>query len=123
MPRGDGTGPMGMGPITGRGMGFCAVPVDNVPVRGIGFGFGKGRGFGGGRGCRNMFYATGLTGWQRAMAGYPVAERFADVSISSAPTSEQEVEILKKQSEFYSNALSDIERRLKELENLKAEVK
>ena len=24
MPRGDGTGPMGMGPVTGRGAGFCA---------------------------------------------------------------------------------------------------
>ena len=24
MPRGDGTGPMGMGPMTGRGAGFCA---------------------------------------------------------------------------------------------------
>ncbi|MHB1483790.1 MAG: DUF5320 domain-containing protein [Saccharofermentanales bacterium] len=23
MPRGDGTGPMGMGPATGRGAGFC----------------------------------------------------------------------------------------------------
>ena len=23
MPRGDGTGPMGMGPMTGRGMGYC----------------------------------------------------------------------------------------------------
>ena len=24
MPRGDGTGPMGMGAMTGRGTGFCA---------------------------------------------------------------------------------------------------
>jgi len=24
MPRGDGTGPMGMGRMTGRGAGFCA---------------------------------------------------------------------------------------------------
>jgi len=24
MPRGDGTGPMGLGPMTGRGAGFCA---------------------------------------------------------------------------------------------------
>jgi len=27
MPLGNGTGPMGMGPMTGRGMGFCAVPA------------------------------------------------------------------------------------------------
>jgi hypothetical protein len=25
MPRFDGTGPMGRGPLTGRGMGYCAV--------------------------------------------------------------------------------------------------
>jgi hypothetical protein len=25
MPFGDGTGPRGMGPMTGRGMGFCGV--------------------------------------------------------------------------------------------------
>ncbi|HHT94051.1 MAG TPA: DUF5320 domain-containing protein [Clostridiaceae bacterium] len=24
MPRGDGTGPLGMGPMSGRGLGFCA---------------------------------------------------------------------------------------------------
>lgn len=24
MPRGDGTGPMGYGPLTGRGLGWCA---------------------------------------------------------------------------------------------------
>ncbi|MCK4338295.1 MAG: DUF5320 domain-containing protein, partial [Candidatus Aminicenantes bacterium] len=27
MPGFDGTGPMGAGSMTGRGMGFCAVPV------------------------------------------------------------------------------------------------
>lgn len=31
MPRGDGTGPMGTGPRTGRGTGYCA---GNAPVRG-----------------------------------------------------------------------------------------
>jgi hypothetical protein len=27
MPRFDGTGPAGMGPMTGRGMGYCVVPL------------------------------------------------------------------------------------------------
>lgn len=27
MPRFDGTGPRGMGPMTGGGRGFCAVPL------------------------------------------------------------------------------------------------
>ena len=34
MPRFDGTGPIGMGPLTGRGMGFCAVPVSGTTSTG-----------------------------------------------------------------------------------------
>ena len=36
MPRGDGTGPLGRGPMTGRGMGYCVVklPEDDEPPRG-----------------------------------------------------------------------------------------
>lgn len=50
MPGFNGTGPLGQGPVTGRGMGQCtgAVPAGAVPARG--FGFGMGRGFGRGRG-------------------------------------------------------------------------
>jgi hypothetical protein len=34
MPRFDGTGPMGQGPMTGRGMGYCAVPLSQLgPAR------------------------------------------------------------------------------------------
>ena len=36
MPRFDGTGPMGLGPMTGRGMGYCAVPVSRpAPAAGV----------------------------------------------------------------------------------------
>ena len=56
MPRGDGTGPMGEGPMTGRGAGLCAGNVQP------GFAGGQaGRGFGpgfGGRGYRNRVYPT-----------------------------------------------------------------
>lgn len=62
MPIRNGTGPMGKGPMTGRGFGAC---TDNNEVRqqrgGFGFfcrrgsgrGFGFGRGFGRGFGFRN----------------------------------------------------------------------
>ena len=60
MPLGDGTGPVGLGPLTGRTAGFCAgypVPgyMNVIPGQGFrtfGFGFfGRGRGFfGRGRG-------------------------------------------------------------------------
>ena len=53
MPGRDGTGPVGYGPMTGGRRGFCG---DAAPSPGRG----------GGRGRRNQFYATGLTGWQRA---------------------------------------------------------
>lgn len=52
MPARDGTGPMGYGPMTGGRRDFCAGAAP-TPGRG-------------GRGWRNQFYATGLTGWQRA---------------------------------------------------------
>ncbi|MBP8131627.1 MAG: DUF5320 domain-containing protein [Candidatus Hydrogenedentes bacterium] len=64
MPGGDRTGPMGMGPKTGRGMGFCAgnsASGYSNAGRGRGF-FGRG---GGGRGWRHWFRATGLPGWMR----------------------------------------------------------
>lgn len=39
MPWGDGTGPMGYGPMTGRGAGYCVVPLTGYanPVFGRGF--------------------------------------------------------------------------------------
>ncbi|MDD5456266.1 MAG: DUF5320 domain-containing protein [Candidatus Margulisbacteria bacterium] len=43
MPRRDGTGPMGQGPMTGRGMGACAPNTGSI--RNF-FGFGRGRGAG-----------------------------------------------------------------------------
>jgi len=48
MPFGDGTGPRGMGPMTGRRAGYCAGfgrPGFTNPIPGRGwFGFGLGRG-------------------------------------------------------------------------------
>jgi hypothetical protein len=32
MPGFNGTGPAGMGPLTGRGMGYCAVPLPHMGV-------------------------------------------------------------------------------------------
>lgn len=51
MPGGDGTGPLGRGPRTGRGLGYCnnyPQPgyANPSPGFGRGLGFGRGRGFG-----------------------------------------------------------------------------
>ena len=122
MPFGNGTGPAGMGPMTGRGAGYCAgygMPGYMNPYGGRGYGYGFGRG---GHGHRNRYYATRLTGWQRAAAGYPVntpyAPPYVGAGYAHAPyiSKEQEVDILKKQAEYFENALDDIRKQIDNLE-------
>ena len=105
MPGYDGTGPRGMGPMTGGGRGYCALPAGTRPR--IGRFFGRG----GGRGWRNMYYATGLTGWQRA--GYPV---YDEVYPYVEPTADEEREILNREAETLKRGLEDIQNRLETLE-------
>ena len=117
MPRGDGTGPTGMGPMTGRAAGYCAgqgVPGFMNPIAGRGF-RGSGRGGGGGRGRRNQFYATGLTGWQRAGAGAPVYGYHG--TYLGAVAREQEVDRLKAQAEHLQVALESVGKRIDELQD------
>lgn len=40
----DGNGPRGTGPMTGKGMGYCAADVSERPYYGRGMGLGMGRG-------------------------------------------------------------------------------
>ena len=118
MPRGDGTGPMGMGAMTGRAAGFCAgfgTPgyANPAPGRGFGMGFGRGRGFGGrggggGRGYRHMFYATGLPGWLRSGGGGGRASY-------AAPTPTAERDYLKGVAESLQGQLDEIKKRLDDL--------
>ena len=113
MPRGDRTGPFGMGPMTGRGLGYCAgfgMPgfANFAPGWGVGPWFGRG----GGRGWRHWYFATGLPGWARV--GYPPAWA-AGVSPWS-PTPEQEKAFLRSQAENLKAALADVEKRLADLE-------
>jgi hypothetical protein len=125
MPGGDGTGPGGMGPMTGRAAGFCAgysVPGYANPVGGRGMGMGRGRG--GGWGRRNWFYATGLPGWQRAGYGMPayggaVNPYFYGGAAPFAPglTAQQELDDLKGQAEYLEDALDGVKKRIEEIES------
>jgi hypothetical protein len=119
MPGGDRTGPMGMGPMTGRGAGFCAgFPTPGFMRAGLG-GAWFGRGRGGGRGWRNWFYATGLTGWQRAAMGglgLAAASLFARPFASPGATEEQELDLLKQQAEQLSGALDEVKKRIDQLQ-------
>jgi len=67
MPGFDGTGPRGQGAMTGGGRGYCVVALNNTGVRPMSGGGFYGRS--GGRGYRNCFNATGLSGWVRAQRG------------------------------------------------------
>ncbi|MBN2293977.1 MAG: DUF5320 domain-containing protein [Pirellulales bacterium] len=124
MPGGDRTGPMGMGPMTGRAAGYCAgFPTPGFMNAPGGRGLGGGRGGRGGRGWRNRFYATGLTGWQRAAANQvppqvnqPQTGSFEEQAASPSLNQEQEVELLKQQAEQLSYSLEQIKQRLGELE-------
>jgi len=116
MPYGDGTGPGGMGPMTGRAAGYCAgypVPGFQNPMPGRGA-------FG--RGWRNMYYATGLPGWMRAGMNYPGQSGgvFQDTRYPYSPeiTPQQETEMLKNQAQAIQENLNGINDRLKELEKL-----
>ena len=105
MPGGDGTGPQGLGPRTGRAAGYCAqypVPGYANPIPDRFFSRG------GGRGRRNLYYATGLTGWQRGAYSYPPP-------VVQAITKEQEVAELKNEAEYLENELKEIKKRIQEV--------
>ena len=121
MPGGDGTGPGGMGPMTGRAAGYCAgYPVPGYMNPGPGGGFGFGRGRGGGWGRRNQFYATGLTGWQRGAMGYP-AGGVPPAYVGGVPpaygpqAAEAETQFLTQQVEALQQQLEYAKKRLDEL--------
>jgi len=130
MPRGDGTGPAGMGSMTGRAAGYCAgytVPGFANPsggrFAGAGRSFFNGRA-GRGRGYRNWYNYTGLPGWQRSNMGmpawggvyappvFPNPGMFAPGSV----TPDQEKEMLLQQAEFLKQQIEDIQSRMSELE-------
>ncbi|NMD34711.1 MAG: DUF5320 domain-containing protein [Planctomycetes bacterium] len=123
MPRGDGTGPLGAGPMTGRAAGYCAgfgMPGYANPLPGGGFG--RGRGFwgrdfgGGGRGWRHRFYATGLPGWARPGAVVPpYAVPYA--TPYAKPDPELEKQALRHQADALASELEAIKKRLSELES------
>jgi len=130
MPFGDGTGPMGLGPMTGRAAGYCAgypVPGYMNPIPGRGF-WGWGRGWGRGRGWRHWYYATGLPGWARA-GWLPAwgAPPYAPYAAPTAPlaygspyapqmTREQELDFLKGQAEYLEDALEGVRKQIQEVE-------
>ena len=114
MPAGDGTGPMGLGELTGRGGGYCAgfgTPGYMNPMAGRGRAMGRGWGRGGGRGrglgWGHRYRGMGVPGVPPA---YGVAPHYA------APSGEREMQVLQAQAEQLAGTLNDIRKRIAELE-------
>ncbi len=98
MPRGDGTGPMGMGPMTGRGAGLCSGFAAPGAANNLG-GFGGGCRRGGGRMMRGAGFSGNnrFMGQQNAGATVPVAN---------------EKEFLANQAKFLEKQLEQVKQRL-----------
>jgi len=100
MPRGDGTGSNGEGPMTGRRLGYCAG--FNMPgFMNCRFGRGMGGGFGRGIGLASRAGAMQIPVQQ------PVAL-----------TEEDEKKILEAELEDLKSEMKEIEKRLKELREI-----
>lgn len=104
MPFGNGTGPAGMGPMTGRAAGYCAgytMPGYANPIPGRGF-WGRG-GRGGGWGRRGAFF------------GAPYY--YAPPAYGVPPYNPgQDIDALKAQAQYLQKTLEDIHKRIQELE-------
>lgn len=103
MPRFDGTGPAGMGPMTGRGMGPC-----NPYWGGSGYGYGRGMGRGFGRGM----------GWGRMATG-PMYGPTMMPNYQARITKDEEKQMLTDDLEVLKQEVSDIEKRLSQLDQEK----
>jgi len=99
MPQGDGTGPLGQGPKTGRAMGYCAgYSVPGCMNPGFGRGMGRGRGF-----------AWRARAFQ-AMTTQPI------MPVQQIPlTKKEEKQYLEQELEALKQEMKAIEERLKEL--------
>lgn len=123
MPRGNGTGPAGAGPMTGRAMGLCAgyaAPGYANPGPGRGFGYGRGRGFGFGGGQGMGFRGGRGSGFWGAPYAAPYAAPAgafgAAMQPYAGPAPEQETELLKSQVTYFEDALENVRKRIAELE-------
>lgn len=111
MPGGDGTGPLGMGPMTGRRAGYCAgFGISGFPYQPFS-GYGRwGRGLGLGRrfGCG---FGRGI-GWLGLAAGGALLTRNMLGTASRA----DERAVLVEQAIAIGEALKGIKQRLSDLE-------
>ncbi|MBN2199418.1 MAG: DUF5320 domain-containing protein [Candidatus Aminicenantes bacterium] len=121
MPAGDRTGPWGVGPRTGRGLGYCSgygAPGYLYFGSGWGSGWGSGRGYGRGMGLGRGFRRFGFGRYW----GYPSVPA-APYGTGYPPVREDEASWLADQAKGLEQQLQQIRTRLTELEKDKAREK
>jgi hypothetical protein len=124
MPAGDRTGPLGGGPRTGRGFGYCSgysAPGYMSPGPGMGLGRGFGRGLGPGRGYgRGMGMGRGRRFRHPGAWGFwgypspPVAPYGYPAGAGAVPPVDEEA-ALADEAKFLEDELARIRERLAEL--------
>ena len=105
MPRGDGTGPNGAGPMTGRALGYCTgyvTPGHMNPPGGYGRRRGPGRGWGRGFG-RGRFVCT-------LPVSQPVYRQTTPITQKQSP--EQEVAALENYQKQLEAEKADLEQEM-----------
>lgn len=122
MPRGDRTGPWGMGPMTGRAAGYCAgypVPGFMNPYGGrfgagrggFPYGGGRGRTWGGGRGWgwRGAVGAYGYdAGFYPGAYGYPPAPIYPQAPAQERKFLEEEAKALEEEMKAIRNRIEEL---------------
>ena len=119
MPDSDGTGPIGAGPRTGGGFGYCppsaagAYPGGGYPNYGVGRGVyprggGRGRARGGGRG-RGRGLGYGYPAYPAAGPAYPPPPAWS-------PPPDGELDFLRSREQGLREELDSIRSRIGELE-------
>ena len=118
MPRGDRTGPDGMGSMTGRGMGFCS---GNERPGYTNTGFGRGRGFG--RGFRGRSFGS-RRGFGR---GFGPGQGFGFRSVpyyeNRPMTKEEEKQMLKEEAKNIEQEQKDLIEELNSIKKRLSEMK
>jgi len=110
MPGGDGTGPLGLGPRTGRALGFCAGY--NVPgymnIAGRGFRRFFGRGFGRGFAWRRWMFA-------QVIAPYRIWEPIYPPTPGYYPTKEEQIRNLESEARAIEEEQKELGREMEEI--------